>query len=267
VPASGEDLVVAGLRAGYGGGTVLDELDLTVPAGSVHAVVGHNGAGKTTLVHVVAGLHHPAAGRVCLGGRDVTGDAAAARARAGVGLVPQGRRVFASLTVAEHLAVAHRRGAGGPWTPRRVLELLPQLAERSRHRGRELSGGEQQMLALARALLAAPRVLLLDEPTEGLSPMLATRIGELIGTLASTGLTMLLTAPQPSLPLAVADHLTVLVAGRPATTLDAAATRADPRILVAALGLDGAGPRADAGRRDPAPAWTATLPTPTGGNR
>ncbi len=255
------------VHAGYGGGTALHGIDLVVDPGTVHAVVGHNGAGKTTLVHVVAGLHRAAAGRILLDGRDLTAAPPHVRARVGIGLVPQGRRVFGSLTVAEHLAIAYRRRAQGAWTPERVLALLPQLAARLTHRGRELSGGEQQMLALARALLTAPRLLLLDEPTEGLAPAVAARIEGLIRTLAGTGLTMLLTAPQPTLPLAVADRVTVLVAGRVAATFDATEARTDPSGLSAVLGLDGAITPTGPDRRRFPPAWAGTLSTPSGGAR
>jgi len=202
------------LRAGYGRGTVLHGITLAVPAGSVHAIVGHNGAGKTTLIHTVAGLLRPAGGRILLDGRDVTASPAHRRARAGIALVPQGRRVWPTLTVAEHLAVSTR---AGPWTAQRVLELLPQLAARLRHRGAQLSGGEQQLLAIARALLCQPRLLLLDEPTEGLAPVLAGQLRALIGELANGGLTILLAAPQPELPMAVADRLTVLTTGHART--------------------------------------------------
>lgn len=260
-------LRLTGVHAGYDGGTALHGVDLAVAPGSVHAVVGHNGAGKTTLVHAVAGLHPVAGGRIVVDGRELTAAPAHVRARAGIALVPQGRRVFGSLTVAEHLEIAYRRRARGPWTPDRVLALLPQLAARSAHRGRDLSGGEEQMLALARALLTAPRLLLLDEPTEGLAPAVTARIEGLIRTLAGTGLTMLLTAPQPTLPLAVADRVTVLVAGRVAATFDAAEARTDPSGLSAVLGLDGGIPITGPDRRRAAPAWTGTLSTPSGGAR
>lgn len=210
-------LTLAGVRAGYGAGLVLHDLDLIVEPGSVHAVVGHNGAGKTTLVHTIAGLLRAAGGQIRLAGRDITGWPAHRRSRAGIGLVPQGRRVWSSLTVAEHLRLAYRRpgrDATGGWTVARVLERLPQLAARLRHRGAQLSGGEQQMLAIARALLGHPRVLLLDEPTEGLAPVLAGQVRDLIGELAGDRLAILLAAPHPELPAAVADRCTVLVAGR-----------------------------------------------------
>jgi branched-chain amino acid transport system ATP-binding protein len=199
------------LYAGYGRGTVLHDITLEVAAGSVHAVVGHNGAGKTTLIHAVAGLLRPSGGRLLLDGREVTALPAHRRARAGIALVPQGRRVWPTLTVAEHLAIASRTGS---WTRDRVLELLPQLGARLRHRGTQLSGGEQQMLAIARALLCQPRLLLLDEPTEGLAPALASQLRDLIGELVAGGLTILIASPQPELPVAVADRLTVLAAGR-----------------------------------------------------
>ncbi|MBZ2406807.1 ABC transporter ATP-binding protein [Streptomyces albidoflavus] len=235
-------LELSGVSAGYHGGTVLHGVDLSVPAGSVHAVVGHNGAGKTTLVHTVAGLLRPSAGRVRLGGREVAGLPAHRIARAGIGLVPQGRRVFAGLTVAEHLRLAHRpprSGAGRPslWTPARVLELLPRLGERRGHRGASLSGGEQQMLALARALLGSPSVLLLDEPTEGLAPALVEQVDALVSTLAGEGLAVLLVSPSPAQALRCADRLTVLTSGRATLGMDGEEARADPAALNAALEL------------------------------
>ncbi|GAB3960553.1 hypothetical protein GCM10027614_82750 [Micromonospora vulcania] len=168
-------LCVEQLSAGYAGGIVLHEVSLRVLPGSIQAVVGRNGAGKSTLVHTIAGLVRASSGRIEIDGVHVAGRQPHRIAQSGVGLVPQGRRVFSRLTVAEHLALAAApwRAAtpgGEGWTVARILELLPRLAARLRHRGCELSGGEQQMLAIARALLGQPRVLLLDEPCEGLSP-------------------------------------------------------------------------------------------------
>ncbi|MCM2411070.1 ABC transporter ATP-binding protein [Streptomyces sp. RKAG290] len=236
-------LELTGLTAGYHGGTVLHGLDLSVHAGTVHAVVGHNGAGKTTLVHTVAGLMRPGAGTVRLDGRDLTGQPAHRIARAGIGLVPQGRRVFAGLTVAEHLRLSYRPPRRGDttrpsvWTPARVLELLPRLGERRNNRGSALSGGEQQMLALARALLGSPSVLLLDEPTEGLAPVLVQQVHELVSTLAGEGIAVLLVSPSAVRAAECARTLTVLTSGRLTLRLDGASARADPTALNAALEL------------------------------
>ncbi|MEU0135002.1 ABC transporter ATP-binding protein [Streptomyces sp. NPDC006296] len=236
-------LELTGLTAGYHGGTVLHGLDLSVPAGTVHAVVGHNGAGKTTLVHTVAGLMRPSAGSVLLDGLDVTGLPAHRIARAGIGLVPQGRRVFGGLTVAEHLRLSsrppRRDAAARPvvWTPARVLELLPRLGERLGNRGTDLSGGEQQMLALARALLGSPRVLLLDEPTEGLAPGLVRQVHSLVTRLADEGLAVLLVSPSPAQAAECAHTLTVLTSGRTALRTGGEEARADGSALQAALEL------------------------------
>jgi branched-chain amino acid transport system ATP-binding protein len=220
-------LTVQGLHAGYGGGTVLHGVDLTIPQGTALAVLGRNGAGKTTLVHTICGLLRPRAGSVRLAGEDLAGRPAHRVARAGVALVPQGRRVFASLTVAEHLRLTRRKG---DWTVPRVLELLPRLAERRRHRGDQLSGGEAQMLAIARALLTQPRLLLLDEPCEGLAVDLATRVRAVIAELARAGLTVLLVEQQPEHALAVADHVALLSGGVVTSTHTAAQLRADPTL-------------------------------------
>ncbi|MFL6114203.1 MAG: ABC transporter ATP-binding protein [Catenulispora sp.] len=238
-------LTIDSLTAGYDGGTVLHGLDVEIPAGAVHAVVGHNGAGKTTLIHTVAGLVATSSGRIGLDGADVSRLPAHRRARAGVGLVPQGRRVFPNLTVQEHLTLAfgrgRRRNRAADWTPESVKELLPRLAERAGHRGRQLSGGEQQMLAIARALLGQPRLLLLDEPTEGLAPLLVQDIAALIRRLPERGLTVLLAAPQPAFAAAVADRVTILVAGRAAEEFGAETLREKPELAALAMGHAGAG--------------------------
>jgi branched-chain amino acid transport system ATP-binding protein len=200
------------LDVGYHGGTTLHQITLTIPTATVYAVTGPNGAGKTTLVHTIAGLMTPTAGTIVHNGYDVTRHSPTRRARAGIATVPQGRRIFPHLTVAEHLAIAHRQP--GPWTPRRVLDLFPHLHSRLPHHGAHLSGGEQQMLAIARALLTQPRLLLLDEPTEGLAPALAATIRALIPRLAHhDGITVLLTDPAADSAARTADDLAAITTG------------------------------------------------------
>jgi branched-chain amino acid transport system ATP-binding protein len=199
-------LTVRGLVAGYGDGTVLHGVDLDIPTGGAVGVLGRNGAGKTTLVHTIAGLVRARGGSVRLDATELAGLPAHRIARAGTALVPQGRRVFASLTVAEHLTLSRKRG---PWTRERILELLPRLGERLRNRGDQLSGGEAQQLAIARALLTQPRLLLLDEPCEGLAVDLAARVRALVATLAQD-LTVLITAQQPADVFSVASRIVLL---------------------------------------------------------
>ncbi|TCO54050.1 ABC transporter ATP-binding protein [Actinocrispum wychmicini] len=228
-------LSLTALSCGYDGGTVLHDVTLTVEPGHVHAILGHNGAGKTTLLNAAAGLVPATSGKIKLNGRDLTGRPPHHVARNGVRLVPQGRRVFASLTVAEHFRVAYRpaRGRAAQWTPQRTKDLLPRLSERWSHRGGQLSGGEQQMLAIARALLGQPTVLLLDEPTEGLAPAVTRQILGLIRPLAEDGLAILLTAPQPALVTDIADQTTVLRSGRVA----ASGPHEHPHTLIDALAI------------------------------
>jgi branched-chain amino acid transport system ATP-binding protein len=236
-------LRISAVSAGYDGGTVLHDVDLDIAAGTVQAVVGRNGAGKSTLVHAIAGLLRPYRGVIEVGGVDLAGQPAHRVARAGVGLVPQGRRVFPRLTVAEHLTLAAgRRGrsaarSGVAWTVPRVLELLPRLSERLRHRGNQLSGGEQQMLAIARALLTQPRVLLLDEPSEGLAPDLAARVRELVAGLAAAGLSVLLVEQQLHHAVEVAHRIAVLDYGRLIFDDSAAKVRANPAPVEALLSV------------------------------
>ena len=206
-------LAVQGLAAGYAGSTVLHGVDLSVGDGEVVGLLGRNGVGKSTLVNAVMGLVRPYAGSVRFDGMELAGRTPDAVARAGIGLVPQGRRVFATLTVAEHLTIAGRRRSG-PWTRQHVLDLLPQLGARLDHRGDQLSGGEQQALAIARALLTNPRLLLLDEPSDGLAPGLVARIGEVVGELSGTGIGVLLVEQDVRLAYAVASRVVVMAKGR-----------------------------------------------------
>ncbi|CAN5199803.1 ABC transporter ATP-binding protein [soil metagenome] len=184
-------LEVRQLHAYYGDSHVLQGVDLDVAEGEAVSLVGRNGAGKTTTIAAIAGLLRARGGSVRVGGVDVTRAAAHRVARAGVALVPQGRRVFADLTVRENLALAARRSPGG-WDEPRVLQLFPSLAPRMSNRGDQLSGGEQQMVAIGRALMRNPALLLLDEPSEGLAPRLVDEVGDALARLSATGLALLL---------------------------------------------------------------------------
>lgn len=236
-------LSLSRVSSGYNGGRVLHGIDLEVDAGSVHAIVGHNGAGKTTLMATIAGELSGAEGRITFDGKDITKLPTHRRAKRGIGYVPQGRRVFTSITVAEHLAIA-RRGKGSEWNTARVLELFPRLGERLRHKGAQLSGGEQQMLAIARALLTNPKLLLLDEPTEGLAPAIVEQIKGTLGKLAAEGMTILLAAPQPEWPIAIADHISVLSTGKLIAGVSGVHAREDSSSLFDALTI-AAGPVSD----------------------
>jgi len=209
-------LEVRGLRSGYRRSTVLQGVDLDVPEGRVLGLLGRNGVGKTTLISTLMGIVTPSAGTVRLDGVDLAGRRPDVVARAGVALVPQGRRVWAPLTVTEHLDLAARRGRGrGPWDIDRVLDLLPRLGERRRHAAGQLSGGEQQMLAIARALMARPKVMLLDEPSLGLAPKLVKDIFEIIRRInRERGVTVLLVEQNANIALHTADYGYVLELGR-----------------------------------------------------
>jgi branched-chain amino acid transport system ATP-binding protein len=229
-------LTVRELRAGYGGTTVLDGVGFTVPTGAVVALLGRNGAGKTTFVHTVMGLLKPYSGSVRVGDRELAGAAAHTVARSGVAIVPQGRRVFAPLTVAENLSLAARRGHR-TWTVERVYELMPRLAERRAHRGDELSGGEQQMLAIGRALLRDPRLLLLDEPSDGLAPAIVDQVAELLEGLRGEGIAIVLVEQDLHLAFRLADEVTVMQKGRIVHRSPTAEFRADRPRAHALLGV------------------------------
>jgi branched-chain amino acid transport system ATP-binding protein len=236
-------LEVAALEAGYGTAGVLRALDLTVRQREVHALLGRNGAGKTSLLRVVAGLHPPTLtrGTVRLAGRDIVGLPAHKVARLGISLVPQGRRLFQSLTVRENIQIAQRGGTGGgkgPWNEATVYELFPRLGERQAQRSGTLSGGEQQMVAIARALVTNPGLLLLDEPTEGLAPIVNDKILDTILTLKDDEQTVLLAEQNVDFALAVADRVSVLGDGGDiAWTGPPADLRSKPETLSDLVGL------------------------------
>lgn len=208
-----EVLKVTGLRSGYQGSTVLHGVDLRIHEREVVALLGRNGVGKSTLVSTIMGLLRPYSGSVRYEGAEYAGARPDTVARAGVALVPQGRRVFAPLTVAEHLAIA-TRGKSGEWTRDRVLDLLPQLAGRLGHRGDQLSGGEAQMLAIARALLQDPRLLLLDEPSDGLAPAIVSQVAEVVHQVCGTGMSVLIVEQDLRLAFDVSHRVAVMQKGR-----------------------------------------------------
>jgi branched-chain amino acid transport system ATP-binding protein len=206
------DLVVSGLRAGYSGSTVLDGVDLTVRAGEVVGLLGRNGVGKSTLLSTLMGWVRPTEGSVRLGDQELAGLPTYRIARAGVAIVPQGRRVFAPLTVENNLRIADK--GSKRWTMERIFEIMPRLEERRRNRGDQLSGGEQQMLAIARALLLDPAMLLLDEPSDGLAPVIVEQVMEILRSLRGEGLTILLVEQDLHGAFSVADRITVMQKGQ-----------------------------------------------------
>jgi len=206
-------LEIRDLHAYYGGAHVLQGVDLAVGAGEAVSLVGRNGAGKTTTIAAIVGFVRPRAGRVSVHGQDLTGAAAHVIERAGVALVPQGRRVFSDLTVRENLVLAARPRAGG-WDEDRVIDLFPALGRRLGNRGDQLSGGEQQMVAIARALLRNPTLLLLDEPSEGLAPKLVDEVGDALARLAATGLALLLVEQNLGLATRIGKRVYVMSKGR-----------------------------------------------------
>jgi branched-chain amino acid transport system ATP-binding protein len=207
-----------------------------VERSQVVGILGRNGMGKTTLIRSIIGFTPPRAGRVRFKGQDITGWASHRAVGLGMGLVPQGRRVFPSLTVGENLAVAARR-AGGPWTVAAVLDLFPRLAERAESRAGKLSGGEQQMLAIGRALMGNPELLLMDEPTEGLAPLLVREVGRVIADLKARGLSILLVEQNIPLALRVTDRVHVLSRGRIVHSCPPEALWANEEIKARYLGL------------------------------
>jgi branched-chain amino acid transport system ATP-binding protein len=230
-------LRVRDLRSGYGRADVLHGVQLDLDRGRALALLGRNGAGKTTLVMTIMGLLRTTAGSVHIGGRQLAGARPDHVARAGVALVPQGRRLWPGLTVAEHLTLAGRRARGRRWSTESLYELLPALAARRSHPAGALSGGEQQMLALARALLTNPSLLLLDEPSEGLAPAMVDQVGEVVRTVLADGVAVLLVEQDLHLAFGVADDIAVLAKGTVVHSAPTDRFRRDPDTARRLLGV------------------------------
>ena len=219
------------VHAFYGAGHILHGVDLTIPPAQVTAVLGRNGVGKTTTVRAIMGLVPPR-GRVWLGEDDIAGWPPHRIARAGVAYVPEGRLIFPDLTVVENIRVAERVPAR-QWTLRRLFDLFPALAERARNKGAQLSGGEQQMLAVARALATDPKVMLLDEPSQGLAPLVVRELARVIARLRDEGVTVLLVEQNLKFAESVADEVAMLVKGRTVYQGSLAAFQAEREMLKA----------------------------------
>lgn len=207
-------LETRGLKASYGDFQALFGVDLTLSAGETIAVIGANGAGKSTLLRALAGLNPPTSGSIRLHDRDITRMPAHKRPSAGVALVPEGRRLFRSLTVEENLLTGSYRGRPGPWTLERVYELFGWMADRRRQNAAQLSGGEQQSVAIGRALLSNPDLLLIDELSLGLAPVVVRRIYEVLPDIVASGTTALIVEQDVAQAMRVADRVHCLLEGR-----------------------------------------------------
>jgi branched-chain amino acid transport system ATP-binding protein len=240
-------LEAEGLHTYYGKSHVLHDVGIAVGEGEIVALLGRNGAGKTTTLRSLLGLTPPRRGRVRILGTDTTGWPPYRVAALGVGYVPEGRRIFTSLTVDENLLVPLERR--GPWTVQRVYELFPRLRERRGHRGSQLSGGEQEMLAIGRALLVNPTLLLLDEPSQGLAPRVVLDLLGVVASMRAQGISALLVEQKVQAALRIADRVYVIDDGRIAYQGTAAELEADTERARALAGASAQG--WDAGSRTP----------------
>ena len=225
------------ISAGYGDALVLREFSLTVQTGEILCLFGRNGAGKTTTLRAITGLLPLAGGAVRLNGEELSGLPAHEVPKRGIGFVPQGRRLFTELTVAENLEIGLLVRGGGKETREWVLELFPRLRERLTQRAETLSGGEQQMLATARALCIRPKVLLLDEPTEGLQPSMIEAIRTVVQKMRDAGVAILLVEQRLDAVLSLADRVAFIENGRNGATLPASELRADHDLVMRYVGV------------------------------
>src|SRR5215472_8201303 len=232
-----ELLTIQGLRAGYGEAVVLPNMSLGLPEGQVLALLGRNGTGKTTLINSIVGVTRRFGGSVTLAGLDITTMRPDQRATAGIGWVPQERNIFRSLTVEENMTAVAQ---AGPWTVEKVYGIFPRLKERRNNFGNQLSGGEQQMLAIGRALTLNPKVLLLDEPTEGLAPIIVEELLKAIGTITrGGGICSIIVEQNAQKVLGLAGRVVILERGAIAHDAPSAALKADPAVLERHLGVSG----------------------------
>jgi branched-chain amino acid transport system ATP-binding protein len=231
-------LEVEGLCAGYGPAEILFGVSLKLARGEVAALMGRNGAGKSTTLKAIMGLVPPRAGRVRFAGRDIAGLAAFRIARLGLGYVPEDRRIFTDLTVAENLEVGRRPAEGRePWTPERLFEVFPNLASMRNRRAAAMSGGEQQMLAIARTLMGNPEAVLLDEPSEGLAPVILELMADAVLRMKREGIAVLLSEQNFDFAAAVADRAYVIERGEIRYGGSMAALEADPALRAQHLSL------------------------------
>ncbi len=227
-------LEAEGLNTFYGKSHILHDVGLTVAEGRVTTLLGRNGAGKTTTLRSLVGLTPPRSGHVRVFGQDTTRLPTYKIAGLGVGYVPEGRRIFANLTVDENLQVPLERP--GPWTIPRIYQLFPRLAERKQNRGRQLSGGEQEMLSIARALLLNPRLLILDEPSQGLAPLIVREVFRIVEQMRAEGISVLLVEQNVRVALDVADDAYVIENGQIVYTGSAAELGSDEERIQALAG-------------------------------
>ncbi|MEI4261752.1 ABC transporter ATP-binding protein [Roseovarius sp. D0-M9] len=230
-------LALERISAGYGGGRVLRELSLDVAEGEILCLMGRNGAGKTTMMRAIMGLIPLMGGRVVLAGQEISALAPHHVPRAGIGYVPQGRRLFAGLSVAQNLEIGMRTRKSPPEVLEEVLDLFPRLRERYRQPAQTLSGGEQQMLATARALCLRPKALLLDEPTEGLQPSVVGAIQEVVLRMRGQGTAILLVEHRMDAVLEVADRVAFVENGRNGAVMTVEEVRADTSVAARYLGV------------------------------
>lgn len=232
-------LVADGLHTYYGKSHILHGVSLTAEEGRITALLGRNGAGKTTTLRSLMGLTPARQGRVTIFGKDTSRWPTFRIAASGVGYVPEGRRIFANLSVDENLRVPFVRN--GPWTMPRIYELFPRLAERKQSRGRQLSGGEQEMLSIARALLLNPRLLILDEPSQGLAPLIVREVFRVVSQMRDEGISVLLVEQNARMGLEIADYAYVLDDGSIAYSGDSRELAADEKRVRTLTGVSAHG--------------------------